>query len=705
VAPVKRSHRRRAALAAGAWLVGSTWACLGDRAAGEPVRDPPAGATDATGVAAAASVDSVRVLPPIVVRSTRPRRQDELDRSPGGAAVVELGPLRDHLTTTAEVLEHVPGLRVHDYGSLGGFSTVSIRGSGTNQVGVYLDGMPLARAGLGVVDLADLPFAAVERIEVYRGFAPPELAGANLGGAINLVSRTAVPGGPARHRQSFVAGAGSFGTRRFGLSQDVASGGWAGLLVADRLESDGDFRFDDDNGTPLQPGDDDVVARRNNWMRHDEVLLRLARVLPGGGAVQIANQWVRRAHGVPGLSSFQSARARGGATWNVTSAGVRAPRAWGERLELQARADHEWRRDTFADPASEIGLGYQDNRDVTRAWGAHAGARAALPSGHALAADLDVRRERFEPWRRFPSPGFGPVQRRTTLAAGADARLVLGGRLTLHGGLRSVREHDAFAGDLRTPYSQRPARAGRRAFTEPRAGARLRLLPGVHARATWGRHHRTPGFLELFGDGGSVAGSSDLVAEDGTNRDWGVQVAATRAGIDARFEATWFHNHADHLITFLPQSQRTFVARNIGAVRLRGDEWAWRLADARPARRWSLDGHCTRLDAVDLGADLTWYAGKTLPGRPALQVFQRLALRAGGLEVGWEFEHLGRNYLDRWNREVVRRRDVHGIDARWRWRGAGMQLGLRNLTDERAADVAGFPLPGRAVFLTTSYAR
>ena len=648
--------------------------------------------------------DSLRVLPPVRVRGRRPVRQEALDRMPTSASVVELAPVRDRMTTTADVLGRVPGVRVNDLGGLGGFSTVSIRGSTSSQVSVYLDGLPLGRGGLGLSNLADLPFAAVERIEVYRGAAPAEFMDAQLGGAINLVSRAANPSGPPRQGQTAVFGGGSFGTRRFGASQEITGRGWSALLIADRLQSDGDYAFHDDNGTALEPNDDEITTRRNNWTRHDEALLQVARALPRAGSLRISGQWVEQEHGVPGLSSFQSQRARAGASWLATRVALHAPRVWRQQLQLRGHVDHLWRRDTFEDLFSEIGLGYQDNRDVTRTWGAHGDASWTPGRRLTLALAVSGRHERFEPWRRFPAPGAGPQQTRTTWSGGLDARVMPIARLSVHGGVRAQHEIDAFSSTLRTQYAQQPARSGRREYTEPRAGARLRLVNGLHLRGGWGRHHRTPSFLELFGDGGSVAGSSDVVAENGTNRDLGVQWMARRRGVAARFEVTAFRNDVENFIVFLPQSQRTFVARNIGAARLRGDEWAWSLAAADSAPRWTLDGHCTRLDAIDRGVDRTWYAGKALPGRPALQVFQRAAVRVAGFELGYAFEHIARNYLDRFNLEVVARRDLHSLDARWRWRRTSLQLELHNLSDERAADVAGFPLPGRALFVTASYA-
>ena len=661
--------------------------------AGAPARPRVAGA-DSTAVRAA-SRD--RVLPPVVVNGARPTPRSRVENTAGSASVVEVAPLQDRVATTSEVLERVPGLHVNDYGSLGSFSTVSIRGSTSGQVNVYLDGVPLSRSALGVVNLADLPFAGLDRVEVYRGFTPAELPGAGAGGAINLVTRSLVATGPWQHRHRVVAGAGSFGTHRLGTSHEFALHGFSALVVTDKVESDGNFTFWSDNGTPLARQDDATVARRNNWIRNDEWLLRVSRALPGGAELRATNQWVRRERGVPG-AAVQSEIANGGATWNLSALDAQAPRLAHGRVALSGRVTSEWRRDRFYDPMSQIGLGTQDIRDVTRTSTAHAGARWLAPVLQHVSLALDVRRERFEPFR----PAAGPVQGRRTLEAALEERTTVFGRLTLEGGWRATREADDFHGLVRNAYSFRPAIGGRRSFTEPRAGVRLRLAPGVHVRGSWNRSHRTPAFLELFGDGGSVAGSTELRVERGTNRDLGLQFETTRRGRRGRLDVSHFDNHARDLITFVTQSQSTLVARNVGAAHLRGEEWTWQLQDAGPASRWSLDGGFTRLDAKDLGVDLTWYAGKSLPVRPSRELHQRVALRVARFEFGYEYDYVGRNYLDRFNTKVVDRRDLHGLDVRCSWRRAALQCGVRNLTNDRAADVAGFPLPGRSLFLTSS---
>jgi outer membrane cobalamin receptor len=710
--PFSRRRRALRATAAGVFALALAGRARSDEPAPVAASDSavaftiaPTAAPDSTAAPAAAPDSAVapaapleRRVPPIVVHGQRPTPRARIETTAGSATVVDVAPLQDRVATAAEVLERIPGLHVNDYGSLGSFSTVSIRGSTSGQVNVYLDGVPLSRSALGVVNLADLPFSSLDRVEVYRGFTPADLPGAGVGGAINLVSRSLPPTGPFRHRHRFVAGGGSFGTRRLGSSHEIAAHGFSALLVTDKLESSGDFVFWSDGGTPLNHGDDAAVVRRNNWIRNDEWLLRVSGALPGGATIRASNQWVRRVRGVPGSSEL-SEIANGGAQWNLSAVEAQAPRLGHGRLALLGRLTSEWRRDLFYDPQSQIGLGAQNIRDVTRTWTAHAGARWLAPVLQHVAFACDARREEFQPFR----PGAGPEQRRRVLEAALEERTTVLGRLTLEAGLRAAREQDDFNGVVRNAYSLRPATGGERTFTEPRAGARLRLAPGVHVRASWNRSHRTPSFLELFGDNGAVAGSTELRVEHGTNRDLGVQFEAVRRNLSGRLDVTHFDNRAQDLITFVTQSQNTLVARNIGATRVRGEEWIWQLQDAGPAHRWSLDGGFTRLDAKDLGVDLTWYAGKSLPVRPARELHQRIAVRAAAFEFGYEYDYVGRNYLDRFNTKTVARRDLHGLDVRWTVHRAAVQCGVRNLTNDRAADVAGFPLPGRSVFFTTSY--
>jgi outer membrane receptor protein involved in Fe transport len=116
--------------------------------------------------------DTVVVLPGVSVE--RARGAGEARRRMPTAWVTELeaGASGRALETIADLLEEAAGVRVQQYGGLGAFSTVSLRGAPPGQVAIFLDGAPLSTASHGVVNLGDLPATAIERVEVYRGSAP-----------------------------------------------------------------------------------------------------------------------------------------------------------------------------------------------------------------------------------------------------------------------------------------------------------------------------------------------------------------------------------------------------------------------------------------------------------------------------------------------------------------------------------------------------
>ena len=83
----------------------------------------------------------------------------DLDHEPGQAASDEL----------ARVISRAPGVTIRSVGGLGQFSAVSLRGSTTQQVAVFLDGAPLSGAAASVVDLSNQPLDGLERVETYSG--------------------------------------------------------------------------------------------------------------------------------------------------------------------------------------------------------------------------------------------------------------------------------------------------------------------------------------------------------------------------------------------------------------------------------------------------------------------------------------------------------------------------------------------------------
>ena len=102
---------------------------------------------------------------------------------------------RTRATDLEDVLQDTPGVLVRSRG-VGEEPRISIRGSGlrnnfhTRGVNVLLDGFPFQNAD-GMSDVESFEMLATKRIEVYKGANSLRMGGGALGGAINLVTRTA----------------------------------------------------------------------------------------------------------------------------------------------------------------------------------------------------------------------------------------------------------------------------------------------------------------------------------------------------------------------------------------------------------------------------------------------------------------------------------------------------------------------------------
>ncbi|MEC5142911.1 TonB-dependent receptor [Chitinophaga sp. 212800010-3] len=100
------------------------------------------------------------------VSVTAPRSTGEV--SPGQKMqATEISRLGTH--SVADAIRFFSGAQIKDYGGIGGLKTVDIRSMGTNQVGVFYDGIQLGNAQNGQVDLGRFSLDNMEEIALYNG--------------------------------------------------------------------------------------------------------------------------------------------------------------------------------------------------------------------------------------------------------------------------------------------------------------------------------------------------------------------------------------------------------------------------------------------------------------------------------------------------------------------------------------------------------
>jgi len=165
-------------------------------------------------------------LPDVVVTATRVAtpREDVL------AAVTVLDRAAIEKSQAADVLELLgrqPGIDIVRTGGPGSLSTFNTRGGNSNHTLILVDGLRMNSAVQGLFDLAHLPLAQVERIEIVRGPRAALWGSDAIGGVVQIFTRDAT--------SSVEVNAGSYGRRgadaglafgtddRFGIAAGVES--------------------------------------------------------------------------------------------------------------------------------------------------------------------------------------------------------------------------------------------------------------------------------------------------------------------------------------------------------------------------------------------------------------------------------------------------------------------------------------------------
>ena len=208
--------------------------------------------------AASAASDPATELDEVLVTATRTEIALRDSLSPAqviGRAEIE----RSQATSLQQLLSGRAGINLTNMGGLGKQTSLFLRGAGSNQLLVLVDGVRIGSATAGLPALQDLPVELIERIEIVRG-PHSSLYGADaIGGVIQIFTRRersglqprAMVGAGSNHLREASAGIGG-GNERGWFGADFAflrtdginacngtAAGWGAGCFADKPDRDG----------------------------------------------------------------------------------------------------------------------------------------------------------------------------------------------------------------------------------------------------------------------------------------------------------------------------------------------------------------------------------------------------------------------------------------------------------------------------------
>ncbi|MFM7204936.1 MAG: TonB-dependent receptor plug domain-containing protein [Myxococcota bacterium] len=682
---------------------------------------------------------------PIEVVEERPTGPLPTTRTPGPVEVVELQTAVS-ASDLATVLEGVPGVTLQRLGMEGGSSFLSVRGATPGQLQVYLDGVPLSHPAQGALDLAQLPLAGVERLELYPGSSPLAFGANAMGGVLNLVTGE-LQGGISG--QAWL-GVGSFGDRRLGGLVTADAGAQRWRLMFNARQARGDYVFYNDGGTDYALSDDGVEVLQNHDHHQLESLLRLEQAFDRGRRLQAQLSYVEREQGILGLGQGQlETSARYGAQAGMGYLKLSAPGAVAHPLELGLTLDTLWREERLSDPLGEVSLSPQTSVSQATSWGGLGQVLWVPSSLLSLEGMVLARREGL---RGVTS---GTRVGRVRVGAGGQAELLLP-RLLLQPGIL-------------LDFVQ-PEEATGQVLLSPRLGFELRLpaqvlpeLGRLESRlvGAGGRFHRTPTFLELYGNQGVVQGNPALKPEEGVNVELGSALGVVRDEQVVRLELQGYLRRAEQTILYVQNSQNTVKPINAAASEVQGltlslelerslcltrgsaSDRRWSASDRRGSasdRRGSSGWGWRLVQQTRVASVLGWswlraldrsgipsQDGLQLPGLPRHAVTWELKLGPPGLEAFYRLSGRSETALEPSHTLLNPGRVLQDVGLRWELgRRSPLPVGetldgltvgveVRNLSDmfyqtvsyvptpQMLMDALGFPLPGRAFYVTVRW--
>ena len=621
--------------------------------------------------------------------------------------------------TASELLSEVPGVSVNRLGGLGSSATLSIRGSTADQVGIYLDGIPLNTAVGGGVDLALLPLGSVDRMEIYRGMSPIGFGGSAIGGIVSLNTRV-----PTADGLDAEVGGGSFGTLFTSGEGRAVYGSTAGLIGFNFLRTEGDFTFVHPQNYQLtdESGANDIVlTQHNNDLRQlggvARAVHRFSRQRRLMGSVWLLG----RDQGLPGDATNRDENTLPPNARLITRRIIGALRYdsrgdLGAHSRLSAQLWAVGAEQRLLDEEGHIGL-RQKTRDRTLRTGATAWASTLAFGWVRLKGTLEGRYERFFPRNELdpdstgnesdPDPS-GPASDRVLGSLGLEAQVpVKALALTLQPSFRLEVARDRIHHRDLFGRSALDAETVEHVFPAARLALVQRPASWLALKGNVGRYARLPSLREHFGNTGMYLGNTRLKPEKGLNADLGATFSmAWRHILSLDIEVAGFAAWMEDLIFLVKGGQQT-KSKNSSSARILGVEAALR---ARVLRRGHLLAQATWTDAADTG-DISGWSGNQLPLRPRYRLYVRPELRSmpifGPVSLGayLDFQHMAGNFLGLANLQKRPSRTLVGAGLHLDIAGTGLRLvaSARNLTAAQVVDFVGYPQPGRSFYLTLKW--
>ncbi len=578
----------------------------------------------------------------------------------------------------SEVLNTLPGIQVQQAGP-NGPARISIRGSGTDQVLVLLNGLRLNSAQTGEADLNAIPVSQVKRIELIKG-AQTALYGADaLAGVVNIITSSAGLTEGLKIDSKYSAGSYGFRLWESALEQTFADN-LNVSISANNSNSDGDFTY---------PDSGKIITRKNSghisgnlfldlgWHTSDQTQARLS----------IFKYFARHLLPGPLLQTNDSAYSKDN-RFNLTL------------NSLVRLSRHVW---------LESKAGYQDWRQTYH-----------IQEPFYIPVNVDYANRNYESDTRlnYSHKNFklthgisflhssltGDDHQRPAQSIGTVKRSALS---TFFSGQQSLKEKlidlvvisGAFRFDKTTAFKSE---------WSPQLG--LLLSQGestkLSFKTNWSKAYHNPSLNALFWkEDAYSSGNPNLKPERSTNFEAGLELRLPLFG-EITAGQTYFHNNIKDLIVWQRGFDGKYSPFNVARTRIEGYEQYLRWQST--GQLLELEFNHTRTDALNQTEIHTKY-NNLLPFRPRHLYNFKFYLHSEKLDVGLNSRYASRRFTREQNTsgKILSAYTIWDLLLKFKHQIKGAELSLTvgayNFTDQYYELIERYPMPGREYRLIAQF--
>ncbi len=635
----------------------------------------------------------------------------EVERTVTSSAhsVVEADRLRHSFISLPDVIEQEVGVQTRAVGGEGSLTTVILRGASSEQVIIYLDGVPLNDASGGPVDLSFIPVESIERIEIYRGSTPLELGHPSIGGAVNIITRHKIKNASDKGKLTenlltdssrITASVASFQTYKLSASTLLSSKQDNILLTAGYLQSDNNFSFLNDNGTEFNVADDRVEKRQNDGIKQLALLANWKHRFSHRYDSEVRLDLLDREKEIPSVTNSAAVRTSLDTRQYNFLGQMNVHDLWSGTTDLNMRLFASSKTEVFDDSLAQIGFFNQHTESITRKLGTQIYAKVSQQAMQwSLLSSLSHETYDSQSNQQLAKSGRSTRDR---LEVSAENKAYLNDNRLIFSSLLRYQLIDDALSPVTDNFGVMTAAIDRRyQFVDPQIGMKYRFNKQTYAIANIGIYNRAPSFFEIFGGGGLVQGNAGLKQETSLNTDLGLTYTWFKPYSwlhDTEVYGGVFFNQVDDLIVRIYNGQGIGKPENISDAVIQGLESTLKII---PSRHHTINADFTYIDSSNQ-TDITSFKNKALPGYYRQSYGLRYSYALTQWLFSFEADIKNNMFYDRSN--LLKGDDVTllNLGVRRYFQHSTLDFRLNNLLDENIQYFRNRPTPGLNASLTYS---